>query len=93
MTVAEREVEVADARERGFWDDYMHAYEQAFTHTSTKHAPWYLIPADNKWFMRMAVAAIVQETLGSLDLQYPTVTKAKKIELEEARQLLLAEED
>jgi PPK2 family polyphosphate:nucleotide phosphotransferase len=84
---------VADAKERGFWDDYMHAYEQVFTHTSTKRAPWYIVPADNKWFMRMAVAAIVTQTLASLDLQFPTVSTGKKLELEQARQLLLAEED
>ena len=84
--------EVGDARERGFWDDYMHAYEQVFTHTSTTHAPWYIVPADNKWFMRMAVAGIVQQTLASLDLQYPAA-RTKTTELEEARRLLLAEEE
>jgi PPK2 family polyphosphate:nucleotide phosphotransferase len=48
---------VNDAKERAFWKDYMHAYEDVFTHTSTRYAPWYIIPADNKWFMRLAVAA------------------------------------
>ena len=54
---------VNDAKERAFWDDYMHAYEDVFTHTSTEAAPWYIIPADNKWFMRLAVAAIAYQTL------------------------------
>jgi PPK2 family polyphosphate:nucleotide phosphotransferase len=82
-----------DAKERVFWKDYMHAYEEAFTHTSTKHAPWYIIPADNKWFMRLAVAAITYQTLEDLDLKYPVLTKEKKQELLEARKVLLAERD
>ena len=82
-----------DAKERVFWKDYMHAYEEAFTHTSTKHAPWYIIPADNKWFMRLAVAAITYQTLEDLDLKYPVLTKEKKQELLEAKKVLLAERD
>jgi PPK2 family polyphosphate:nucleotide phosphotransferase len=82
---------VNDARERAFWKDYMRAYEDVFTHTSTKAAPWYIIPADNKWFMRLAVAAITYQTLKDLDLSYPTLTKAKKAELMEARKVLMAE--
>ena len=82
---------VNDAKERAFWKDYMRAYEDVFTHTSTKHAPWYIIPADNKWFMRLAVAAITQQTLKEMDLRYPTMTKEKKKELLEARKLLMAE--
>jgi len=82
-----------DAKERVFWKDYMHAYEEAFTHTSTKHAPWYIIPADNKWFMRLAVAAITYQTLENLDLKYPVLTKEKKQELLEAKKVLLAEKD
>jgi hypothetical protein len=69
----------------------MHVYEDTFTHTSTKHAPWYIIPADNKWFMRLAVAAIIGETLDDLKLRYPTVSNEKKLELERARELLIAE--
>jgi len=84
---------VNDAKERAHWKDYMRAYEDVFTHTSTKRAPWYIIPADNKWFMRLAVAAITYQTLESLDLAYPTVTKDRKNELLEARKLLLAERD
>jgi len=84
---------VNDARERTFWKDYMRAYEDVFTHTSTNAAPWYIIPADNKWFMRLAVAAITNQTLDGLDLKYPTLTKEKKNELLEARKVLLAEKE
>jgi PPK2 family polyphosphate:nucleotide phosphotransferase len=84
---------VNDAKERVFWKDYMHAYEEAFTHTSTKDAPWYIIPADNKWFMRLAVAAITYQTLDDLNLKYPVVGKDKKNELLEAKKVLLAEKD
>jgi PPK2 family polyphosphate:nucleotide phosphotransferase len=84
---------LADVHERSFWKDYMRAYEDVFTHTSTKHAPWYIIPADNKWVMRLAVAGIMHRTLESLDLRYPKVSKEKKIELQQARELLLAEKD
>jgi PPK2 family polyphosphate:nucleotide phosphotransferase len=84
---------VGDVREREFWSDYIRAYEDAFTHTSTKHAPWYIIPADNKWFMRLAVAAIMHQTLQDLDLRYPTVSKEKEVELRKARDLLLGEKD
>jgi PPK2 family polyphosphate:nucleotide phosphotransferase len=80
-----------DAKERAFWKDYMDAYEDVFTYTSTKAAPWYIIPADNKWFMRLAVAAITYQTLKDLDLQYPTLTKEKKQELLEARKVLMGE--
>ena len=66
---------------------------EAFSHTSTKHAPWYIIPADNKWFMRLAVAAIMHQTLQDLDLPHPTVSREKKAELQQARDLLLAEKD
>ncbi len=82
---------VTDAKERQHWDEYMKAYEDVFTHTSTKHAPWYIIPADNKWFMRLAVAAIMYRTLQGLDLKYPTVSEQHRQELQKARELLLAE--
>ena len=81
----------SDAKERAHWKDYMKAYEDVFTHTSTKRAPWYIIPADHKWFMRLAVAAITYQTLEDLDLKYPTVTDAPKKELLQARKLLMAE--
>jgi PPK2 family polyphosphate:nucleotide phosphotransferase len=84
---------VNDARERAHWKDYMDAYDDVFTHTSTKAAPWYVIPADNKWFMRLAVAAITYQTLEDLDLKYPVLTKEKKNELLEARKVLLGEKE
>jgi PPK2 family polyphosphate:nucleotide phosphotransferase len=82
---------VKDAHERAYWKDYMRAYEDLFTHTSTKRAPWYIIPADNKWFMRLAVAATIHQTLEGLDLRYPAVTQARKKELMKARRLLMSE--
>jgi PPK2 family polyphosphate:nucleotide phosphotransferase len=82
---------MADARERGHWRDYQEAYEKMIRHTSTKHAPWHVIPADNKWYTRLVVAATVVETLESLHLQYPKVDPAKHKELEAARAALLAE--
>lgn len=84
---------VNDAKERVHWKDYMRAYEDVFTHTSTKYAPWYIIPADNKWFMRLAVAAITYQTLEDLNLKYPIVSKEKRNELLEAKKVLLAERD
>jgi PPK2 family polyphosphate:nucleotide phosphotransferase len=84
---------INDVKERASWKDYMRAYEDAFTHTSTKYAPWYVIPANNKWFMRLAVAAIIYQTLEDLDLRYPKLSKAQKKELEKAKALLLAEHE
>jgi PPK2 family polyphosphate:nucleotide phosphotransferase len=84
---------VNDVHERAFWKDYMQAYEDVFTHTSTKQAPWYIIPANNKWFMRLAVAAVIYQTLQDLKLRYPTVSDAKKAELIKARELLTSEKD
>jgi len=81
----------ADAKERGYWDDYMKAYEEMIQETSTSYAPWYVVPADRKWFTRLVVAAAVIETLDSLDLHYPKVSEAKKAELAEARKTLEAE--
>jgi PPK2 family polyphosphate:nucleotide phosphotransferase len=78
-----------DVKERKFWDEYMTAYEDAIRHTATKHAPWYVVPADNKWFTRVVVAAAVVETLGSLGLSYPEVDKERRKELLAARRALL----
>ena len=78
-------------QERGFWKDYMRAYEDMIRHTATQDAPWYVVPADNKWFTRVVVAAAVVDALASLDLHYPKVDKAKRAELARARKLLLAE--
>ena len=76
---------MADAKERGYWDDYQKAYQDMIKATATKNAPWYVVPADNKWFTRVVVAAAVIEALGSLELEFPQVDEAKKKELAEAR--------
>ncbi len=83
---------VNDAKERAFWDDYMKAYEDAFNHTSTSWAPWYIIPADNKWFTRLAVAEIITSKLEELDLKYPTVSEEHKQHLLQAK-MMLEQED
>jgi PPK2 family polyphosphate:nucleotide phosphotransferase len=80
-----------DAKERGHWNDYMEAYEDCFNATSTKWAPWHVIPADNKWFMRLAVAGVIYKSLHDLDLAYPEVTKAQKASLQEAKKILTSE--
>ena len=79
-----------DAKERGFWNDYMKAYEETIRETSTEDSPWYVVPADNKWFTRVVVAAAVIDALASLNLRYPKVGPAKKKELEAARVALMA---
>ena len=81
-----------DAKERALWDDYMKAYEDAIENTSTDESPWYIIPADKKWFTRLAVSEIIVKTLESLDLKYPVVTEAQKAELLEAKKILECEE-
>jgi len=81
----------SDAKERQHWDAYMDAYQDMIRATATKQAPWYVVPADHKWFSRLVVAAAIIDALESLDLDYPTVDAAKKAELAEARKLLAAE--
>ncbi len=77
-----------DAKERGYWNDYMEAYEETIRNTATDYAPWYVVPADNKWFTRIVVAAAVINTLNSLKLAYPKVDEEKLKELAVARQAL-----
>ena len=79
-----------DANERDFWDDYMEAYEEMIRHTATEESPWYVVPADNKWFTRVVVAAAVIETFASLKLAYPEVGEEKLKELGAAKRGLLA---
>jgi PPK2 family polyphosphate:nucleotide phosphotransferase len=74
-----------DIKERAFWDDYMNAYEDMIRHTASAHAPWYVVPADNKWFTRIVVAAAIIETLDSLNLHYPEVTQEARTQLDAAR--------
>jgi len=81
----------ADVRERGYWPQYMAAYEEAIRETSTPEAPWYVVPADNKWFTRGVVAAAIVDALSSLDLHYPKVAPEKLAELAAAKKTLLAE--
>ena len=77
-----------DVKESGHWDEYMKAYEQTVRHTATDYAPWYVVPADHKWFTRLVVASAVISTLTSLKLAYPKVGAAKQKELKAARQVL-----
>ncbi|ERN42941.1 polyphosphate:nucleotide phosphotransferase, PPK2 family [Rubidibacter lacunae KORDI 51-2] len=83
---------VSDAREREHWGEYMEAYEDALTHTSTKWAPWHVIPADRKWFARLAVGYFIHEKLDSLNLAYPEVGPDHLQRLQEAKAILEAED-
>jgi PPK2 family polyphosphate:nucleotide phosphotransferase len=81
----------ADARERKYWDDYQSAFSEMLSNTSTGWAPWYVIPADHKWFARICVSAVLAHTLMEIDPRYPTVDKARQQDLTEARAVLEAE--
>jgi len=78
----------ADAKERAFWDNYQQAYEDCLNRTSTEWAPWFVVPADNKWFTRLTVSEIVVRTLKRLNLRYPEVSEERRRELLEIRKLL-----
>lgn len=80
-----------DAKERAFWDDYMKCYEEAISATSTKNAPWYVVPADKKWFTRTAVSEIIVKKLESLKLKYPTISETQHAELLKAKEILESE--
>lgn len=80
-----------DVEERKLWDPYMQAYEETVRHTATKHAPWYVVPADHKWFTRLVVAATLVETMESLDLKFPKFDDGGLEELEKIRATLVAE--
>ena len=81
----------ADSHERQYWNDYQKAYDETIRHTATEDAPWYVVPADNKWFTRVVVAAAVIEALDSLHLKYPRVGKVQREKLAAAKKELLAE--
>ena len=81
----------ADVKERGHWNDYMRAYDEAIRATATKHAPWFVVPADNKWYTRLVVAAAIVDALERLDLAYPQIDAAKRRELARARAALVRE--
>lgn len=78
----------SDIHERKYWDEYQSAYEEMIQNTATEEAPWYVVPADNKWFTRLVVSCVLVDTLESLKLAYPKVDPAKKKELEAARKVL-----
>jgi PPK2 family polyphosphate:nucleotide phosphotransferase len=81
----------ADVRERAYWNEYMAAYEDAIRRTASREAPWYVVPADNKWFTRLVVAAAIVEAFWKLRLAYPRVDDAAKVELASAREALVGE--
>ncbi|HEY7377547.1 MAG TPA: polyphosphate kinase 2 family protein [Steroidobacteraceae bacterium] len=80
-----------DVHERKYWEDYMAAFEDMIRHTATEHAPWYVVPADNKWFTRIVVAGAIIDAMNSLNLEYPKLAPATRTELAKARRELLAE--
>ena len=84
---------MADLKERSLWDKYMKAYEEMLSATSQPDAPWFVIPADDKWFARLAIAAIIYREFEKMKFTYPAVDKAAKAELQKAKQMLLAEKD
>ena len=75
----------SDVRERRYWDDYQHAYDEAIRATATPRAPWYVVPADNKWFTRLVVAAAIVKAVEALDLAFPKVDAKAKQELRSPR--------
>lgn len=81
-----------DAQERQYWDQYMDAFGDVFTHTSTEWAPWYVLPADNKWFTRIAAAAVIANKLLEMKPEYPQVSETQKQELQRVKTMLLAED-
>jgi polyphosphate kinase 2 (PPK2 family) len=81
----------ADVKERQHWGEYMHAYEDMIRHTATPHAPWYVVPADNKWFTRLVVSAAVIDALEEMDLAFPTLSSTQRKELAAARSILEGE--
>ena len=80
----------SDIKERQLWDDYQDAYEDMIRNTASEHAPWYVVPADNKWFTRIVVSSVIVETLEALDLAYPKMDEQKRRELEAAKKQLMA---
>ena len=82
---------MADVKERGFWKDYQAAYDEMIRNTATRHAPWYVVPADNKWYTRLVVASAIIDTLDGLNLCFPDADAVAKKELQKVRAGLLAE--
>lgn len=84
---------LSDLKERAFWDDYQKAYEEALSATSTETAPWFVIPADDKWYARLAIAGIITRQFAKLKINYPIVSQAQKEELQKAKLQLMSERD
>ncbi len=82
---------LADLKERAFWNQYQKAYEEAISRTSTDYAPWFIIPADDKWYARLAIASVIHHHFDRLDLSYPTVSEAQKAQLQKAKLQLMDE--
>lgn len=81
----------SDARERNFWHDYMNAYEEAISATSTENSPWFIIPADKKWFTRLAISELIVKKMGSLDMHYPKIGEDRLVEIQAAKKMLEGE--
>ena len=84
--------DIGDLRERGHWEDYSEAYEEAINATSTARAPWYVIPADDKWYTRLAIAGAIYQQFQELNIDYPSVTDELRVDLEKGKALLKAED-
>lgn len=82
---------LSDLKERAYWDQYQEAYNNAMSETSTDYAPWFIIPADDKWFARLAIASVIQHHFDKLKLSYPIVSAAQKAELQKAKLHLMGE--
>ncbi|MFZ6001786.1 MAG: polyphosphate kinase 2 family protein, partial [Bacteroidota bacterium] len=82
---------LSDLKERAFWDQYQKAYGEAISKTSTDYAPWFIIPADDKWFARLAIASVIYRQFEKLELSYPVVSEAQKAELQKAKLQLTSE--
>jgi len=81
----------ADLKERGFWNDYQKVYEEAISATSQSYAPWFIVPADDKWYTRFIIANVLREKLQALDLSFPVLNEKQKVELQKAKEMLLKE--
>jgi polyphosphate kinase 2 (PPK2 family) len=82
---------LADLKEREYWDQYQKAYEDALSHTSTTQAPWFVIPADDKWYTRIIIGSIIDNQFRKLNLEYPKVSATDKVDLLKAKEVLLKE--
>ena len=84
---------MSDLKERAFWDEYQKVYSESLSATSTEYAPWFVVPADDKWFARLAIAAIIARQFAKLEINYPVVSQAQKEELQKAKLQLMSEKE